>query len=170
MKLFIITCIIITSTTINTIAQANNPLDKIKAQKAAFITEKLGLTTTLAQKFWPVYNEFSSKKDSINNLRSTGIKEMKGKWDQMTTKQKEIALDKQMLLKFEETKVEQQYYEKFKKILAIDQVLKLYEAEHEFKMRLIKQIKENKTSQGTPNEKKTDSDCCIGSESKATKI
>lgn len=170
MKLFIITCIIITTATINSIAQENNPLDKIKAQKAAFITEKLGLTTTMAQKFWPVYNEFSSKKDSINNLRSSGRKEMKEKWDQMTTKQKEIALDKQMLLKFEETKVEQQYYEKFKKILAIDQVLKLYEAEYEFKMRLIKQLKENKTSHGPSCEKKPDSNCCIDAESKATKI
>ncbi|WP_299114493.1 sensor of ECF-type sigma factor [uncultured Winogradskyella sp.] len=41
--------------------------DKIKAQKVAFITEKLELTTDEAQKFWPIYNQFD---DTSNKIKS----------------------------------------------------------------------------------------------------
>ena len=32
--------------------------ERIKAQKVAFITEKLSLTAEEAQQFWPIYNAF----------------------------------------------------------------------------------------------------------------
>ncbi|SHH42546.1 hypothetical protein [Winogradskyella jejuensis] len=41
--------------------------DKIKAQKVAFITEKLELSTDEAQKFWPIYNQFE---ESSNKIKS----------------------------------------------------------------------------------------------------
>jgi hypothetical protein len=127
-------------------AQEGDPLEKLKSQKVAFITEKIGLSPTAAQKFWPVYNEFSEKKDSINQLKSSQRKEMKKQWATLTSKQKEAALDFQMEQRMQETKLEQQYHEKFKKFLSIDQLLKLYEAEHEFKMRLIRQLRQKDSS------------------------
>lgn len=127
-------------------AQEGDPLEKLKSQKVAFITEKIGLSPTAAQKFWPVYNEFSAKKDSINKLKSSQRKEMKKQWATLTAKQKEAALDFQMQQKMQETKLEQHYHEKFKKFLTIDQLLKLYEAEYEFKMRLIKQLRQKDSS------------------------
>ncbi len=135
-------------------AQISDQIEKFKAQKVAFITEKMGLTPAAAQKFWPVYNEFSSKKDSINKLKSSQANEMKKKWENLTSRQKEAALDFQMQQRMGETKLEQQYHEKFKKIMTIDQLLKLYEAEHEFKMRLIKQLRQKESSQNLSEQNK----------------
>ena len=39
--------------------------DKIKAQKAAFITDKLSLTTEEAEKFWPIYNAYEEVTQKI---------------------------------------------------------------------------------------------------------
>lgn len=153
MKPILIFCTLILAS-ISLKAQESDPLDKIKAQKVAFLTERLGLNPATAQKFWPVYNEFSSKKDSVNNLRSSQRKEMKDRWDKMSNRQKEAALDFQMQQRFEEAKLEQHYHDKFKKILTIDQVLRLYEAEHEFKMRLIRQLRQKETSQGNIDSQK----------------
>jgi hypothetical protein len=50
-------------------AQEPEHMERIKAQKIAFITEQLSLTPAVAQKFWPVYNEFSTKVDNLNNRR-----------------------------------------------------------------------------------------------------
>lgn len=145
MKSILIICFLFALETAIT-AQKSDQVEKFKAQKVAFITEKMGLTPTTAQKFWPVYNEFSSKKDSINKLKSSQRKEMKKKWENLTSKQKEAALDFQMQQRMGETKLEQQYHEKFKKIMTIDQLLKLYEAEYEFKMRLIRQLRQKEAS------------------------
>ena len=48
-------------------AQTNDRLERIKAFKVAFITEKLELTTDEAEKFWPIYNQFE---DSSNKIKS----------------------------------------------------------------------------------------------------
>src|SRR6478735_12646756 len=39
--------------------------EKIKAARIAFITERLGLTPAEAEKFWPVYREFSLKREEL---------------------------------------------------------------------------------------------------------
>ena len=39
--------------------------EKIKAARIAFITERLGLTPEEAEKFWPVYREFSNKRTGL---------------------------------------------------------------------------------------------------------
>jgi hypothetical protein len=121
-------------------ATDSNQTEKIKAQKIAFITERIGLSPVDAQKFWPVYNELSHKKDSLHDLRNRAKKIITEKGQKLTAKQKEEAIDIQINTKIKEAELSKQYHEKFKKILTIEQVIKLYDAEHEFKMLLIKQI------------------------------
>ena len=38
---------------------------RIESQKIAFITQKLDLTPTEAQLFWPIYNEYQTKMKEI---------------------------------------------------------------------------------------------------------
>ncbi|MBN3584603.1 hypothetical protein JYB64_19595 [Algoriphagus aestuarii] len=39
--------------------------EKLKAAKVAFITTRLDLNSDQAEKFWPIYNEFSDKRESM---------------------------------------------------------------------------------------------------------
>ena len=48
-----------------TFAQCGKFRDQIKASKVAFITNELNLTTTEAEKFWPLYNTFDDKQREI---------------------------------------------------------------------------------------------------------
>ncbi len=121
-------------------------MDRIKAQKVAFFTEKMELSSTTSQKFWPIYNEYFNKKDSIYHLSRELRSNLKEKASTLTNKQKEEAIDLLIKLKSEGSQLEQKYHQKFKRILSIDQVILLYQAEHEFKMRLFKQLKEMKAS------------------------
>ena len=47
--------------------------ERIKAQRVAFITDRLSLTPDEAQKFWPIYNQFTDEfegvKKEMNRLR-----------------------------------------------------------------------------------------------------
>ncbi|MBK8151650.1 MAG: hypothetical protein IPK61_00345 [Saprospiraceae bacterium] len=66
-KLF--TCMILMTLSLISIAQ-NNPektnkqqlLEKIEAQRSAYITSKLDMTSDESTKFWPLYNEYSRKR------------------------------------------------------------------------------------------------------------
>lgn len=121
-------------------------IERIKAQKAAFITERIGLTSAVAQRFWPVYNEYWQKKDSLITRRSNARIELKENMEKLTAAQKEASLDLQMQLRWEEARLDRNYHHKFKQILTIDQVILLYEAEHEFRIRLIRVIRESNAS------------------------
>src|SRR5437879_9747223 len=45
--------------------QKANAKEKIKAARIGLITQRLGLTPEQAQKFWPIYNEFSQKRTEL---------------------------------------------------------------------------------------------------------
>jgi len=124
--------------------QKSDQIDRIKAQKVAFITEKLGLTSAVAQRFWPVYNEYWAERDSLINKRSRSRKDLKERMQELTAAQKEAALDLQLRVRLEEAKLDRHYHNKFMDILTIDQVILLYEAQHEFRIRLIKQLRESR--------------------------
>ncbi|HPQ59614.1 MAG TPA: hypothetical protein PK499_13120, partial [Flavobacteriales bacterium] len=40
-------------------------LQEIKAQKSAYLTQKMGLTPEEAQQFWPLYNEYDGKLEAL---------------------------------------------------------------------------------------------------------
>ncbi|MGQ1948439.1 hypothetical protein ACT3CD_15195 [Geofilum sp. OHC36d9] len=144
--LFILPILLFTATLINAQEKCSKEeqLERINAQKVAFFTKKTGMTSGTAQKFWPVYNEYSSKKDSLYQLKKTIQHRLYEKKATLTNQQKDESLNMIIRLKIESAETEQQYHQKFKKILSIDQIILLYEAEHEFKMRLFKQMKEAK--------------------------
>jgi len=122
----------------------NEKIEQLKAQKVAFLTEQIGLSCADAQNFWPVYNEYSNIKDSLSSARYHERNMLKNNSATLSNKEKEKSIDKQIQLKWEEEQLEFNYHKKFKEILTIDQVIRLYDAEHTFKMRLIRQIRELK--------------------------
>ena len=141
---YFISILYITAFVISSYSQRRENIDqseRIKAQKMAFITERICLSPADAQKFWPVYNEFNLKKDSLNEIRNNTRRTLRG--NKLSNKQKEEAIDIQVILRQKEADISKQYHEKFKKILTIDQLIRLYDAEQEFKMRLMKQIRDS---------------------------
>lgn len=119
-------------------------IEQLKAQKVAFFTEKIGLSSADAQHFWPVYNEFFAQKDSLNHLRWEIRKNLQDNLQQLSQSEKTKLMNQQIDIKWQEAELDRHYHQKFMEILSIDQVIKLYEAEHEFKMRIIRQIREIK--------------------------
>lgn len=115
--------------------------DMIKAQKVAFITEKLQLTVEEAQQFWPVYNEKNKKSDEIDNQIRTIIKNYQKNKETLSNTELETMSDKLMELEASESKLDAEYYQKYKKVLPIRKILELNQAEREFKHELLKQLK-----------------------------
>ncbi len=116
--------------------------DAIAAMRVAFITEKLNLSSAEAQVFWPVYNEYQDKLDAIRAARRKDFKDGKIAFDAMNDKEVEQLVDLDLAYRQRELDLQKVYHTKFKSILHIKKVAKLYRAEEEFKKELLKQIKE----------------------------
>jgi Skp family chaperone for outer membrane proteins len=117
--------------------------EKIKAMKVGYITEKLDLTTKEAQKFWPIYNEFDAKIEKIHKtLRSMRKKD--GGIDDMTDAEVEKMIITHDELRQKELNIQKEYHAKFKAVLPIKKVAKLYKANHDFKRDLLKKIRNHK--------------------------
>ena len=101
-----------------------------EAKRVAFLTEKLDLTPEEAEKFWPVYREY--KKAHVE-LRKTGKPKRDGKVSEMTDEELEKLLDSMIEFKQKELDLKKKYHDKFKEVLPIRKVAKLYHAEEQYK-------------------------------------
>lgn len=129
------------------VAQHHKPdIEKLKAEKVAFITSKINLTVEESQKFWPVYNEMENKLDARRKEMSETMKAMKEKGDNITDADYEKATDMFINNELEEAKIKKEYHEKFKKLLPIEKVAKLYRAEKEFHKHLLHELRKHHKS------------------------
>lgn len=114
--------------------------EKMESMKIAFLTQKLDLTPDEAQKFWPVYNEFQKKREELHKKRREETKSAKGNLDSLSDKQIEAFVDGEMAFRQKNLDLEKEYHGKFKSVLPIRKVAKLYRAEDMFARHLLEQI------------------------------
>ena len=115
--------------------------EQIKAQKVAFITEKLQLTVEEAQQFWPVYNEMNKKSEEIDQQVKKIVQNYKKNKETLSNSELEAMSDRMMELEASSSKLDQDYYLKFKKILPVKKIIELHQAERSFKHELLQQLK-----------------------------
>lgn len=121
----------------------NCPLDdqKIKAEKIAFITAEIDLTVKEAQQFWPVYNEFTEKMDALFKEEHKITREIKKSIATLSDKDIETKLDRAIEIRADRASLEKTYHEKFKAVLPIQKIAKLYQADREFRKHLLQKYK-----------------------------
>jgi Spy/CpxP family protein refolding chaperone len=117
--------------------------ENIEAMKIAFITQKLELTPEEAQQFWPVYNQYSEKTKELRKKRRQGNREARQQnFDELSDKEVEQLVNEDIVNRQKELDLQKEYNEKFKTILPIKKVAKLYAAEEQFKVVLINKLKD----------------------------
>lgn len=118
--------------------------EKIKAQKISFFTEKLSLTPSEAQVFWPVYNEFEKKRFEIQRQKHDFERMPRDKYDQLMDGEIE-KLTGNYIESFEkEAMLLKEYNKQFLKVLPKKKVLLLYRTENEFRGHLIREYRGQK--------------------------
>lgn len=118
--------------------------ENIAAMKIAFITQKLDLTPEEAQKFWPVYNQYSDKIQELRKKRRKDGKEAKQNLDELTDREIEQLIDQDLSNHQKELDLEKEYKVKFKSVLPMKKIAKLYAAEEQFKLVLLEKLKDRK--------------------------
>lgn len=121
----------------------SNFQDRIRAEKVSFITEKLELTPSEAQKFWPLYNEMERDRWEAQKARRE-LEQRVHEVEEKNLSNEEITqLTRDFSSSMEkEGELYIKYNEEFLKILAPVKVLKLYRSENEFRIYMIRKYRD----------------------------
>lgn len=114
--------------------------EKINAARIAFITERLGLTPEEAEKFWPVYREFSVKRSALK----TEFENARKNPDPKRTKEENERhlLELNFQLKQRELDLEKEYSGRILGTISPQKLMALRQAEQDFRSMIIKQIQQ----------------------------
>jgi len=112
-------------------------LGQLENAKIAFITNRVSLTQDQAQKFWPLYNEFSAKRRELNR---SGRLLRRDVTEGMTDQQIRDNLTQSFAMRQQELNLEKEYFDKFQKVISMRQVAQLFQAERDFTKEVIKRV------------------------------
>jgi hypothetical protein len=113
--------------------------EKIEAFKRTYITMKLDLSTTEAETFWPVYNEFDDARHELVKSAPKPFSEGKTPSDYTDEELEEIL---NQIFEHEQSildlKIE--YSNKFKEVLPLEKVVQLDTIEAEFRKEIVEKF------------------------------
>ncbi len=119
--------------------QSPEAMKKIEAAKIALITERLQLSPEQAERFWPVYREYSNKNRAIRK----DFDQARRTFDPNSASEEE---NKKMLemanaVKQRQLDLEKEYSQRILKVISSRQLNNLRKAENDFKEMLLRRIK-----------------------------
>jgi hypothetical protein len=119
-----------------------NRHEKIRTLKIAYITQELSLTSSEAEKFWPIYNAYDSK---ITELRRSERRDVGSKLrdglDTLSNEDANALIDKWLQIESKNLKLRQELVLNLRKVLPPKKIILLRKAEEDFKRRLLERYK-----------------------------
>ena len=112
-------------------------LSQLENAKIAFISSRVSLTQEQAQRFWPLYNEFSTKRRDLNR---DGRLLRRDITDALTDQQIRDNMQQSFAARQQELNLEKDYFERFQKVITLRQVAQLLNAERDFTKEVIKRV------------------------------
>lgn len=124
--------------------QRKKDWERLQSEKIAFITQELDLSPEEAQVFWPVYNQCWKEAHASHKKMLDAFDAFRGKKaDELSDKELETKLEAYLQASKAANQVLADWYPKFKQVLPIRKVARLYQAEEAFQMRMINNLRKH---------------------------
>ena len=124
--------------------QRKKEWERLQSEKIAFITTELDLTPEEAQAFWPVYNQCWKEANAARKQMMDAFDAFRGKkGDDLSEKELEEKLEAYIAASKAHNQVMSDWYPKFRNVLPVRKVAKLYQAEEAFQMRMINNLRKH---------------------------
>jgi hypothetical protein len=117
-------------------------IEVIKSKKVAFIAEQVGLTSQEGQKFWPVYNQLEKERYELMDHKRDLEESTEDKTVKSEDYYRKLAVEI-VAIHMKESKMMEEYNNKFLSILSAQKVVKLYGSERKFRSYLMHEMRKN---------------------------
>lgn len=122
----------------------NRNQERLQTYKIAFFTRRLNLSPVEAERFWPLYNEYQAQRTEIQQQRIELNRMFNLELASMSDEQLVAAGDKLIELDVKETELSVEFHQQLKGILPPIKVLRLYQAENQFRQQLLNELQERR--------------------------
>lgn len=116
-------------------------IERIKALRIAFISEKLELTPEEAQQFWPIFNQFDDRQSKLQREKRKLMRNLRpGNTINLSEKETAQLIDEDERLANEIEKNRRQLVKDLQGVIPNRKILTLRQIDIEFKQKLLQQI------------------------------
>jgi len=119
--------------------------EKIQAARIGLITQRLGLTSEQAEKFWPIYNEFTQKRTGLRQQYKDAERTINP--NNPDPKQQQGLVDLGLKIKQDELTLEKEYSGRLMNVITAQQMLNLRQAERDFRNIIINMLNNRRMQQ-----------------------
>jgi hypothetical protein len=131
---------------------AQNPnRERLDAYKIAFFTKRLNLTSQEAEKFWPVYNEYQKQRNQIQAEKQMLMKTFNQNELNLNDNQITEMGDKYCAALVQESALAVTFHKKLQEILPPAKVIRLYQAENQYRVQLLNELQDRKPPRNNGN-------------------
>lgn len=120
------------------LAQSPETLRKIETARIALITERLKLTPGQAEKFWPIYREYTEQRQQLRREYLDARRDVHD--PNMTEERSKELLEKGLQFKERQLELEKRYTERLNEVITTQQILHLRRAEEDFRHMLLERL------------------------------
>ena len=132
-----------------TIQAQDGKHEKIKALKTAYITEKLALTSSEAEKFWPIYNRYDEKFRDLRKKEKVEIfQKLRDGLDNLNDTEANNLIDRSLSLESEELELRKQMIAELRNVISPKKIIILKKTEDDFKKELLDRYRQSKGEKG----------------------
>lgn len=125
----------------NTLAQGDGG-GRVRNLRKEYVKEKLKLTESQGQKFWPIYTRYLDERSSLRRMyRDQFIHKENGKLNNYDAYRK---VDDNIEYKEKDLELSKKYKAELLEVISPQQLAELYQAEREFKQMLVERLKDGK--------------------------
>jgi len=118
--------------------------EQVKSLKVAYITEELKLTSSEAEKFWPLYNAFEEKQMTLRKDKLKNYLDRAENADNLSEKDAATLITQMESAEEELHQLRKKFVASLKGVLPSVKILKLKKAEDEFNRKLLQQYRDKK--------------------------
>lgn len=118
--------------------------EQIHALKVSYFTSELNLSSTEAERFWPVYNRNTQKYNSLKDGIWKSIKNRLNRIDELTDEESIQLLEDYTNYHDERLIYRLDFIEELKGVISAKKIMKLKKAEYNFNKKLLKQYRSKK--------------------------
>lgn len=124
-------------------------LQEVKAQRSAYLTQKMGLSPEESQRFWPVYNQYDKELEALRRERREGHRALRTDAD-LTDAEAAGHIDRELASQQKELDLRKRYSGEFIKLIGARKTLELHRAERDFNRELLRRMRERQGERPGP--------------------
>lgn len=116
--------------------------EEIQKLKIAFLTDELDLSVEEAQVFWPIYNEYETKKHELYRDHKSACRESNKNLEEMSDSEIDALVNGKIEFEQEKLALKTDFHESLKEIFDNKKIAKFYIAEKQFKKQLFNEMRD----------------------------